>query len=94
MVKKPDGNAEAAIVRITCPACESVISSDGRELHDKSVKLTQLLETADGIGEVNTALETAEKKIEELTQEVKTLKEKGKVHVLEPPKESRDAELE
>jgi hypothetical protein len=94
MARKVEEASDSRPVRINCPACESVISSDGRELYEKSAKLTRLQETSDGVSEISSALEVAETSIAQLKEENKTLKEKGKVHVMEPRKENRDFELE
>lgn len=94
MAKKPEENSGSEPKVVRCPACESSISSDGRTLHEKSKRLLEFEETSGGVSEVAKALENAEGLIDELKAENKTLKEKGKVHVLETPKENPDSELE
>lgn len=94
MAKKAEEQTPSEPKVIRCPACESSISSDGRELHEKSKRLSDYQEASEGMAEVGTALEDAEKLIAQLKEENKSLKEKGKVHVLETPKENPDAELE
>jgi regulator of replication initiation timing len=42
----------AAIAPATCPACKSKISADGKTLHERSAYLEELLETGQGIEEL------------------------------------------
>lgn len=80
---------------IHCPACGSSISSDGKELSEKSKKVIEWEEISEGLIDVQVNLDKADKRIQELEAENAKLKqEKGKVHVMEQREESPDAELE
>jgi len=48
---------------ISCPACKSKISADGKTLHEKSAYLEELIETDTAIDEVEKKLEKQQKTI-------------------------------
>lgn len=52
-----------AAAPISCPACKSKISSDGKTLHEKSSYLEELVETDTAIDEVEKKLEKQQKTI-------------------------------
>ncbi len=48
---------------ITCPACKSKISADGKTLHEKSSYLDELVETDAGVDEVEKKIEKMQKTV-------------------------------
>jgi vacuolar-type H+-ATPase subunit D/Vma8 len=86
MPRKKVSNLEAPagqVQRITCPACQSEVSSDGKTLHKKSANLQELLETSADLEEIEKGFKVLEDKhaklqtrVTELELELKTEKEK------------------
>lgn len=88
----PSGGGPTAI---HCPACGSSITSDGRNLTEKSKKLIEWEEMSEGLVDIQVSLDKAENRIIELEAEnAKLTKERGKVHEMEHREESPDDELE
>lgn len=80
---------------IQCPACGSSITSDGRNLTEKSKKVIEWEEMSEGLIDVQVSLDKAENRNKELEAENAQLKkEKGKVHEMEHREENPDDELE
>ncbi len=92
--KAEASNTAIEVVVIHCPGCESSISSDGKELREKSKKLKDWEEQAAAMPTVNSALEKAEGRITALEEENKILKEKEKIRVIPKRVENPDEELE
>jgi hypothetical protein len=95
MAKKAEAsNTGTEVIVIHCPGCESSLTSDGRELREKSKKLKDWEEQAAAMPTVNSALEKAEGRIAALEEENKALKEKEKIRVIPKRVENPDEELE
>jgi uncharacterized protein Yka (UPF0111/DUF47 family) len=63
--------------KITCPACQSVVSSDGKTLHKKSEYLSDLIENEDGLPKLAKEIDRLETTIARLKEDLKTEKEKA-----------------
>jgi hypothetical protein len=68
--------------KITCPACQCVVSSDGKTLHKKSEYLLDLVETDATVEQLEKAVGVLEKKLTQAQADLKTEKEKAAI----PPK--------
>jgi len=75
-----------AVVAITCPACQSKVSSDGSTLHGRSKYLDELLDKAAGLDEIDKAADALERKNDELKAEV--LRLQGELEKAKKEKES------
>src|SRR5580765_8592307 len=64
-----------AVAQITCPGCQSKISSDGSTLHGRSKYLEELIDKAAGLDEVDKAADALEKKNDELKAQVLRLQD-------------------
>src|SRR5256885_15041184 len=61
---KASGSLESSgAVRLTCPACKSEISSDGRTLYGRSKYLDELIETYGDVPKLEKLIEVLEEKL-------------------------------
>jgi hypothetical protein len=67
--------APAASSPVSCPACKSRISADGKTLHEKSGYLEELLDTA-GVDELEKNIAAQEKKLAERDATIADLRSK------------------
>jgi predicted RNase H-like nuclease (RuvC/YqgF family) len=75
-------------VIVQCPACESEISPDGKQLHKRSERLIELVKLEKTVPELEKELERLEKEIKEKKNDAVQLESKAKTQGDGEPRKS------
>jgi len=79
-------NAEGQAGRIVCPACQCVVSSDGKTLHKKSDYFDGLIENEDSLPKLGKEIDRLENTIAKLKVDLQAEKQKA----ASPPAKGRE----